>query len=150
MEHLGRTTKTPRHGWKASYRCECGTEFETLEYYVKIGDTKSCGCLNLRKTSERFRTHGMKGTQTYRSWVCMKQRCSNPRNKDYKWYGGRGISYDPRWEAFEEFLLDMGESPGKGWSLDKIDNDGDYCKANCQWLTLSDNVKKMLKKRWEK
>jgi hypothetical protein len=72
----------------------------------------------------------------------MKARCNNKNHEFYHRYGGRGITYDPKWETFEGFYEDMGEKPGKGWDIDRIDNDGNYCKENCQWLTRSENAKK--------
>ena len=74
----------------------------------------------------------------------MKQRCSNPKYKGSASYAGRGITYDSKWETFEGFLEDMGERPAIEYSLDRIDNNGNYCKDNCQWITKSENSKK----RW--
>jgi len=71
-------------------------------------------------------------SRTYKTWICMRQRCSNKNATNYSYYGGRGITYDPRWEKFEAFLLDMGERP-EGLSIDRINNDGNYCKSNCRW-----------------
>lgn len=70
----------------------------------------------------------------YHSWNSMKNRCNNPKLKEYKNYGGRGITYDTRWEDFREFFKDMGKRP-EGTTLDRIDVDKDYCKENCRWAT---------------
>jgi hypothetical protein len=73
-------------------------------------------------------------SREYRSWNNMKNRCNNSNLKEYKNYGGRGITYDKRWEDFREFYKDMGERP-EGTSLDRIDVNGNYCKENCRWST---------------
>lgn len=70
----------------------------------------------------------------YKAWISMKQRCDNPKLPSWDRYGGRGITYDPRWSVFENFLNDMGERP-KGKTLDRKDNDGNYTKDNCRWAT---------------
>jgi hypothetical protein len=64
----------------------------------------------------------------------MRQRCLNVKNPNYKNYGGRGITIDPRWGMFENFLEDMGVRPD-GKTLDRKDNDGPYAKWNCKWST---------------
>ena len=63
----------------------------------------------------------------------MKQRCDKPFNPFYNRYGARGIKYEPRWSSFEEFLSDMENSWKPNTSLDRINNDGNYCKENCRW-----------------
>ena len=80
------------------------------------------------------------GSQTYYIWAAMVQRCTNPNNKSWKWYGARGITVCDRWLTFENFLADMGEKPA-GRSIDRIDNDGNYEPSNCRWATASQQVK---------
>lgn len=78
-------------------------------------------------------------TPTYYSWTAMKARCNQPGNKDWPRYGGRGITYDPRWADFVSFYDDMGDRP-EGMTLDRIDPDGNYERSNCRWATASEQA----------
>ena len=76
-------------------------------------------------------------TKTYTAWCNMKARCSNKKRKDYKNYGGRGISVCEKWQNFSGFLSDMGEKP-EGMTLERKDVDGNYEPSNCVWTTTQD------------
>lgn len=76
----------------------------------------------------------------YDLWKGMRQRCSNPNADNYHHYGGRGIKIDPSWLDFWVFVSDVGERP-TGYMLDRIDNDGDYCKSNCRWASYHDQAR---------
>lgn len=82
------------------------------------------------------RTHGESNkSKEWNAWGDMIQRCTNPNNKRFYSHGARGISVCNRWLKFENFLIDMGRAPAKEYSLDRIDNDGNYQKDNCRWAT---------------
>lgn len=71
----------------------------------------------------------------------MKRRCLNKNERSYPVYGGRGILICPKWMNFLGFQEDMGNSFIQGMSLERIDNNGNYCKANCKWIPMSEQAK---------
>jgi hypothetical protein len=116
-------------------KCSCGNIKSISGASLRGGDSNSCGCLAKELTVIRSQTHGLSKTKTYKTWISMWARCTDEAQDNYPNYGGRGISVDERWKSFEAFLKDMGERP-EGLSIDRIDVNGNYCKANCKW---SDN-----------
>lgn len=121
-----------------SCKCDCGAEVVAGHRHLRSGQTLSCGCLRDEKITEMVTTHGMSGTRFNLIWARMKQRCNN---KDDDLYGGRGITYDPRWEDFEEFYNDMYEGYQDNLSLDRINGNENYTKENCRWITTSEQAR---------
>ena len=92
-----------------------------------------------------------KRTPEYCAWSNMKTRCHNRKCEQYKDYGGRGIKICDRWNSFENFLADMGLKPSSELSIDRINNNGDYCPENCRWTTakIQNNNKRFSKnQKW--
>lgn len=84
-----------------------------------------------------------KTTGLYNSWQNMKQRCLNPKHPKYKRYGGRGISICEDWLKIENFYKWAVANGWKsGMSIDRINNDGNYCPENCKWISVSENSRK--------
>ena len=81
-------------------------------------------------------------TPEYRSWQMMKNRCHNPKARDYAYYGGRGISVCKRWrESYEAFLADMGRRPSALHTLDRIKGSKNYTPGNCRWATRQEQAR---------
>ena len=127
------------------FKCDCGVEKIINVSKVKTSHTKSCGCLRIERNKEKIK-HGMCRTKIYGIWIAMKERCLNKNNKNYKDYGDRGIKICSEWlnkkSGFINFYKDMGECP-EGKSLDRINNNGNYCKNNCRYATKIEQMNNM-------
>jgi len=117
-------------------RCDCGNVVTVRQNNLREGTSNSCGCLRRELAAARHTTHGLSESVEYYTWLHMKQRCTNPLATDYEYWGGRGIKVCEEWMcSFEKFLEHVGPRPGDGYSLDRIDNDGDYRPGNVRWAT---------------
>jgi len=137
--------------WRCA--CDCGSEVVVIAAHLRNGNTSSCGCLKRERTIEIRTIHGYaksKNTikrKTYRAWAEAIKRCTKTSCQRFKNYGGRGISICDRWRnSFESFLSDMGDCP-HGFSLERIDVNGNYEPSNCTWIPLKDQQKNTTRTR---
>lgn len=123
--------------------CDCGNVTNPTLQSLRIGDTRSCGCGRLASLDAGRTTHGLTGHPMYQAWDDIWRRCSDPTNKSFKNYGGRGIRVCEEWRDVAKFVAwieaNLGPRP-VGMDLDRIDTDGDYAPGNLRWATRTQNM----------
>lgn len=151
VESAGEPYVSPKEGtlhrrWNCL--CDCGVSKLIRESSLTLDYSKSCGCLAKELAGSRLRTHGLSCHPLFSVWYGMHKRCYNPKAKDYKHYGERGIRVCDRWlqkfdgveEGFLNFLEDMEKDFIKGLEIDRIDVDKNYDPTNCRWATRRTQV----------
>lgn len=145
--------RAPNRGKQTYWLCECQCENKTRLVVrggdLKNGHTKSCGCLkkisdiaNIEKynLNNGHVLHGQSNSRLYKIWIDMIRRCSNPKCKRYKDYGGKGIKVCAEWENSFESFANWAISNGYSdkLTIDRINNDDGYCPNNCKWSTYQE------------
>lgn len=119
-------------------RCSCGKTAICTTGHLRSGHSKTCGCLKKEILTLRNVSHDKSKTPEYRTWYHMIQRCTNPNDKDFKHYGGRGIAVCPEWRSsFQAFYEYIGTRPTPQHSIDRIDNNIGYRPGNIKWATTT-------------
>lgn len=126
------------------YICVCGRKKYAGGADLRRGFIKSCGCLK----GGHNKTHGMSGTRLYHVWFQMKSRCENLKDKDFQYYGERGISVCEEWQEFEPFMeWATNNGYGEGLTIERKDNDAGYSPDNCCFIPANKQASNQRKTR---
>ena len=132
-------------------KCKCGRIWDASAYYIVRGEITQCWPCANEAFRQRLTTHGNTKTPGFRVWKEMIGRCTRITHKQYADYGGRGIKVCERWmghAGLANFMSDMGPRPSQKHSIDRIDNDGDYCPENSRWATPAEQARNRRTNRW--
>lgn len=135
VEHSERHHKGKGFLWNVV--CECGKRSKIEAAKLTSGQSQSCGCAVAEALGKRSTRHGLYGTPIYETWRRIIDRCHNPNSTDYEWYGLRGIKVCDEWRASAvAFASALPPHPGRGFSIDRIDTNGNYEPGNVRWATI--------------